>query len=192
MVLQCRSDIGPRILFIEEHGAVMRSDGRDSGAVFHILHPVPGGNREYAFRISPVEQCQQTAALFIGTQKTVRIFIGFNHLKHGQRPVFHDSVEGGGKRFQTLFQFRGQRAQISRSQRRGTSSSWSCWALPNREAIIRLLGFYGIALDEDRTMNRKTASNPNMESKQKPQFFFALRLLAVVPALSFNAIFNIF
>lgn len=93
----------PRILFTEEHGAVMRSDGRDSGAVFHILHPEAGGNREYAFRISPVEQRQQTAALFIGTQKTIRIFIGFNHLKHGQRPVFHDSVEGGGKRFQTLF-----------------------------------------------------------------------------------------
>ena len=27
-----------------------------------------------------------------------------------------------------------------RNQWRGTSSSWSCWALPNREAIIRLLG----------------------------------------------------
>ena len=103
MVLQCWSDISPRILFTEEHGAVMRSDGRDSGAVFHILHPEAGGNREYAFRISPVEQRQQTAALFIGTQKTIRIFIGFNHLKHGKRPVFHDSVEGGCKRFQTLF-----------------------------------------------------------------------------------------
>ena len=153
MVLQCRSDIGPRILFTEEHGAVMRSDGRDSGAVFHILHPVPGGNREYAFRISPVEQCQQTAALFIGTQKTVRIFIGFNHLKHGQRPVFHDSVEGGGKRFQTLFQFRG-------SERRSPAVSGAGQVLPGvagRCLIVKQLsdfwGYNGDGIDDLRVRN---------------------------------------
>ena len=86
----------------------MRSGGRNCGTGFHIPDPVSGGNREDALGICPVEQSQQTVSLFIGAQKTVRFLIGFNHLKYGQRTVFHASVESGGKRFQTLFQFRGQ------------------------------------------------------------------------------------